>query len=92
MIADRDFKLIAGAAAIYLEGINLDQFDDQDIGQAYVSGAPTGHQNQNSLPEIKWRHVMNMVRNWHTSNYLPKKFWYFSLRAAAQVANYMPIL
>eukprot|EP00957_Ditylum_brightwellii_P063151 4793665-Ditylum_brightwellii.AAC.1 len=34
---------------------------------------------------------MNMVQNWLTSNYLPKKFWYFALRAAAQVSNYMPI-
>eukprot|EP00957_Ditylum_brightwellii_P032422 2456768-Ditylum_brightwellii.AAC.1 len=34
---------------------------------------------------------MNMVCNWLTSNYLPKKNWYFALRAAAQDSNYMPI-
>eukprot|EP00957_Ditylum_brightwellii_P163014 12413261-Ditylum_brightwellii.AAC.1 len=32
-----------------------------------------------------------MVINWLTSNYLPKKCWYFALRAAVQVSNYMLI-
>eukprot|EP00957_Ditylum_brightwellii_P087036 6625003-Ditylum_brightwellii.AAC.1 len=33
---------------------------------------------------------MDMVCNWISSNYLAKKFWYFGLRAAAHVSNYMP--
>eukprot|EP00957_Ditylum_brightwellii_P113483 8652899-Ditylum_brightwellii.AAC.1 len=74
MIADRDFKLIGGAAAEYPEGIDLDQISEDNIGQAYVSGVPARQQNQNGLLEIKWCHVMNMVCNWLTSNYLPKKF------------------
>mmetsp|Transcript_21148 Transcript_21148/g.26890 ORF Transcript_21148/g.26890 Transcript_21148/m.26890 type:complete len:438 (+) Transcript_21148:1038-2351(+) len=91
MIADRDFKLIRGKMAEFLEGINWDADMARAMGQCSVSGAPTGRQNQNGLAEIKWKHVMNMVRNWLTSNYLPKTFWYFALRAAAQVSNYMPI-
>ena len=35
---------------------------------------------------------MTMVCNCLTSNYLPRKFWYFSLKMAAQVCNYMPII
>ena len=35
---------------------------------------------------------MTMVRNFPTINYLPQKFWYFSLKIAAQVSNYMTIL
>ena len=35
---------------------------------------------------------MTMVCNFLTSNYLPQKFWYFDLKMAAQVSNYMPIL
>ena len=35
---------------------------------------------------------MTMVRHWITSNYLPRKLWYFALRMAAQVSNYMPII
>eukprot|EP00957_Ditylum_brightwellii_P174583 13293298-Ditylum_brightwellii.AAC.1 len=61
------------------------------MGQCSISGAPTGQQNRNGLAKIKWKNIMNMVRNWLTSNYLPKKCWYFALRAAAQASNYMPI-
>eukprot|EP00957_Ditylum_brightwellii_P017184 1295366-Ditylum_brightwellii.AAC.1 len=91
MIANQDFKLIGGNIAKFLSGVLWDD-DEGHTNQAYVSGAPTGRQNQNGLSEINWCHVMNMVRNWLTSNYLPKKFWYFGLKAAAQVSNYMPIL
>ena len=35
---------------------------------------------------------MTMFLNWITSNYLPHKFWYFTLKMSAQVSNYMPIL
>ena len=35
---------------------------------------------------------MNMVCNWLTSNYLPRKFCYFALKMSAQVSNYMPII
>eukprot|EP00957_Ditylum_brightwellii_P197012 15009238-Ditylum_brightwellii.AAC.1 len=89
MIADQDFKLIGGKMAEFLEETAWKEEIQRE--QCSVSGAPTGRQNQNDLAEIKWKHVMNMVRNWLTSNYLPKKFWYFALRAAAQVSNYMPI-
>ena len=34
---------------------------------------------------------MNLCRNWLTSNYLPKSFWYFAVRAATIVSNYMSI-
>eukprot|EP00957_Ditylum_brightwellii_P177587 13526705-Ditylum_brightwellii.AAC.1 len=34
---------------------------------------------------------MDMVCNWILPNYLPKKFWYFGVNAAAHVSNYMPI-
>ena len=72
-----------------LEGINEDR---EEKDQSVVTGAPAGRKNQNSLPEIKLRHVMNMVRNWLTSNYLPLKFWYFALKMNSQVSSYMPIL
>ena len=89
MIGDRDFKLIGGQVVASLEGINEDR---EEKDQSVVTGAPAGRQNQNGLPKIKWRHVMTMVHNWLTSNYLPQKFWYFSLKMSTQVSNYMPIL
>ena len=33
-----------------------------------------------------------MVCNWLTRLFLPWKFWYFALKMAAQVSNYMPII
>eukprot|EP00957_Ditylum_brightwellii_P115091 8777630-Ditylum_brightwellii.AAC.1 len=59
---------------VYGTGTAIGGYSDKDIGQAYISGAQESQQNQNGLPEIKWCHGMNMVRNWLTSNYLPKKF------------------
>ena len=89
MIRYRDFKIIGGQVTTALEGINEDR---EEKHQSVVTGDPAGRKNQNDLPEIKWRHVMIMVHNWLTSNYLPWKFWYFSPKMAVQVYNYMPIL
>ena len=72
-----------------LEVINKDK---EDKDQSFVTGATADRQNQNDMSEIKWRHIITMVCNWITSNYLPWKFWYFSPKMAVQVYNYMPIL
>ena len=80
MIGDRNFKLIGGQVAATLEGINE---DIEEKHQSVVTGAPPVRKNQNGLPEIKWIHVMAMVSNWLTSNYLPRKFWYFAFKMAA---------
>ena len=89
MIGERNFKLIGGQVSAALEGINEDR---KEKHQSVVTGDPAGRKNQNDLPEIKWRHVMTMVHNWLTGNYLPQRFWHFDLKIAAQVSKYMPIL
>ena len=89
MIGDHAFKLIGVQVSAALESINEDR---EEKDQSVVTGAPTGQKNQNDLPEIKWRHSMNMDRNCLTRKYLPRKFWYFSLKMTAQVSNFMPIL
>ena len=89
MIGDCDLQLIGGQVAAALEGINENR---EEKDQRVVTGAPEGRENQNGLPGIKWRHIMTMVCNWLTINYLPWKFWYFSLKMAAQVSNYMHII
>eukprot|EP00957_Ditylum_brightwellii_P096971 7385024-Ditylum_brightwellii.AAC.1 len=45
MIADWDFKLIGGSIGDFLTGV-LQTVKDRDEDQAFVSGAPTGRQNQ----------------------------------------------
>ena len=80
MIGYHDFKIIGCQVDAALEGINEDR---EENDQSVVTGAPAGRQNKKSLTEIKWRHVVTMVCNWLTSNYLPRKFWYFALKMAA---------
>ena len=65
MIGDRDFKIIGGQVPVSLEGINKDR---EDKDKSVVAGAPIVRKIQNGLPEIKWRHVMNMVCNSLTRN------------------------
>ena len=89
IIEDRDLKLMGGQVAVALEGIN-EYREEKD--QSVVTGAPTGRQNKNGLPGIKCRHVLTMVSNWLTSNYLPRKFWYFAINMAIHVSNCMNIL
>ena len=72
MIGDRDFKLIGCQVSAALESIDEDR---EEKDKSVVTGAPTGRKNQSDLPEIKWRHAMNMDRNCLTSKYLPRKFW-----------------
>ena len=60
MLADRDFRLIGGAVADFLE---TDDPADPNHIQSHVAGAPAGRQNQNGLAEIRWKNILNMVRN-----------------------------
>ena len=79
MRADRDFKLIGGAVASYLETPTV---LDNVIQTTHVSGAPDGRQNQNGLIESHWKKIMTLVRSWLASNLLPTKFWYFGVKQA----------
>ena len=67
MIADRDFKLVGGVVADYLQ---LDPTNADIPNVSQVTGAPSGRQNQNGLAEIRWKNIMNLCRNWLTTNLL----------------------
>lgn len=88
MRADRDFKLIGGKVASYLETPSV---EDNHIVTTHVSGAPDGRQNQNGLIESHWKKIMTLARSWLASHLLPTKFWYFAIKQAVQVCNYTPI-
>jgi hypothetical protein len=55
-----------------------------------LHGAPTGHQNQNGLVERAWQTLTNMARAFITDMQMPRSYWYWALRQAVQVANYIP--
>ena len=89
MLADRDQKLIGGAVAKLLETpTNPTQTKSN---ATMVSGAPDNRQSQNGLIENAWKIVTSMVRNWVALNHMPMQFWWFAIKYATQVYNYMPI-
>ena len=79
IIADRDFKIIG------------QHIDDILEPHTQVSGAPSGRQNQNGLSECNWRYICDIARNYLTEHLLPPEFWYFAIKYAVQVSNYIPI-
>ena len=76
---DFDKKLMAGSVEKMLieEKIKLES-------------APPYRQHQNGLVKRNWQSLVNMSRNWLTSNLLPSKYWYFALRRACEVSNLLP--
>ena len=79
IIADRDFKII---------GQHID-----DIMEPFtqISGTPSGRQSQNGLSESNWRYICNIARNYLVEHLLPPEFWFFAIKYAVQVSNYIPI-
>jgi hypothetical protein len=57
----------------------------------HVNAAPPGRQSQNGLVERHWRTITAMSRNWLSSAQLPPIFWYFAVKRAAEVTNYLPV-
>jgi hypothetical protein len=55
-----------------------------------LRAAPNGRQSQNGLIERNWRTMVTMARAFLTDRQMPKRFWFYALRHAAQVMNYCP--
>jgi hypothetical protein len=78
---DFDTKFIAGSARPLLleRGIRL-------------QSAPGGRQSQNGLAESHWKRIVRMSRAILVNCGMPKRIWFFALRRAVQVRNYLPIM
>ena len=81
MIADRDQRLIGGAVAALLKTPTNPTTSERNA--TIVSGAPDHCQSQNGLIEKAWQTITTMSQNW--------LFWWFAIKYATQVFNYMPI-
>ena len=55
-----------------------------------ILGAPAGRQHQNGLVERAWQTITNMCRSYITQYKMPRKYWWWALRHAAQVVNMLP--
>lgn len=56
-----------------------------------IEAAPPNKQNQNGLAESNWKSVRYMARAWLTSHLLQSKFWWWALKRATEVSNYIHI-
>jgi len=77
---DFDYKLMGQKIASYAA-----------TNHCRIESAPPEHQSQNGVCERNWRTLLKMARSWLASAFLPNKFWYFALKRAAEVSNYLPL-
>ena len=68
----------------------LDYFTDTE-GSCNIESAPPNKQNQNGLAESNWKSILYMARAWLTSSLLPSKFWWYAMKRATEISNYLPI-
>eukprot|EP00957_Ditylum_brightwellii_P050137 3800887-Ditylum_brightwellii.AAC.1 len=54
-----------------------------------IQAAPPEHQNENGLCERSWHTISRMARAWLVSNFLPSSFWWFAVKRATEVCNYI---
>ena len=80
IITDFDYKLMGNKITDYFTPL-----------YTIMECAPPRHQHKNGLVERNWRTVVRMARSWLTASLLPSSFWYFAIRRAVEVSNYMPV-
>jgi len=56
-----------------------------------IESAIPDEQNQNGLCERNWRTILQMSRSWLASSLLPSEFWWFAIKRATEVSNYIPL-
>jgi hypothetical protein len=79
IISDFDLKLIGGKAREYLNSMLV-----------HVNAAPSYCHDKNGLAERHWQTLISMACNWLASAELPLSFWFYAIRRAAEVCNYLP--
>jgi hypothetical protein len=80
---DFDLKLIKGDTKKWL----LNRIPGKPCT---VSAAPSGRQNENGLVKNHWKTTVSMARAYITDMQMPRSYWFWALRHATQVSNYIP--
>ena len=80
VVTDFENKILQGRVSAWFRqnGINL-------------RAAPAGHQNQNGLVEKAWQTACNMAHAYITDMRMPREYWFWALRHAVQVMDYLPV-
>ena len=82
IITDYDHKLI---------GDKIQRFFIENNINCTIEAAPPKRQNQNGLSESNWKTVLRMARAWIANKLMPSTFWWYALRHAVMITNYLPI-
>jgi len=77
---DFDYKLMGRTIEKHLE-----------LNNCQLQSAPPELQSINGVCERNWRSILRMARSWLASALLPSNFWWFALKRATEVSNYIPI-
>ena len=80
IITDFDYKLMGQKISDYFNEFHT-----------VIECAPPRHQHKNGLVERNWRTVVRMARSWLTAALLPSSFWFYAIKRAIEVSNYMPV-
>jgi deoxyuridine 5'-triphosphate nucleotidohydrolase len=80
IISDFDHKLMGSKIKNYFTPLGTS-----------IKSAPPRQQHKNGLVERNWRSVVRMARSWLTSALLPSSFWYYAIKRAVEVSNYLPV-
>ena len=80
IVTDYDHKLMVKKVCEYLNDI-----------QCTVASAPPKYQHQNGLVERNWRSIVRMAHSWLNSPLLPSSFWFYAIKRAVEVSNYLPV-
>jgi len=81
LYTDFDCKIIEGSTGNFLRSKNV-----------VLHAAASGHQNQNGLVERAWETITNMAWAFITDMQMLHSYWYWALRQAIQVQNYIPCI
>lgn len=80
LVTNYDHKLMGSQVTNHLNNI-----------KCTLESAPPRHQHQNGMFERNWRPVTHMAQGWLNSALLPSQFWFYAIKRALEVSNYLPI-
>jgi hypothetical protein len=55
-----------------------------------ICASPNSHQDKNGLVERAWQTIVYMAHSYVTDMQMPHSFWYWALRQAVFMLNYLP--
>ena len=91
IITDFDHKLMGQKVIDHFSDSSGNTIFETATPPPKIEAAPPNKQNQNGLAESNWKAILQMARAWLSSHLLPSKFWWYALKRATEISNYIPI-